>query len=188
VKGKGKMKKRMFFALALVSALLLAGGVTYVLAEAPPKVTGGVVFPVPQWGDLRIWLRFSVHEVDPVIHAAEGQVNVQIYSPYEGWRRWEGVPVCVKAGGDEAGGTAVMVIKITSKSGWGDGEPGEHAKFWVRDGGTPASEGDQWMTQSYQWEPEWKEFWPKDVPPPDCESITLDESPIDIEGGNLVIH
>lgn len=77
--------------------------------------------------------------------------------------------------------------RIVSRTGWGWGEPGEYAKFWVRDGGMPGGEGDQWIMQSYQFEPEWIEFWPADVPPPDCESFTPDEPEIAVKGGGLTI-
>jgi hypothetical protein len=184
MKGVGKMKKRILIALVLVTMFLIPGGSAPALADSPGKVTGLAYFPVPEWGDLRIWLSFDVREVNPLTHQATGMVHAQLYSPTDGWKRLDFRPECVVFGTDS---DAVFVVEILRKEGWGQGAPGEHGRWWVHDGGTPGKQGDQWMIESS--DPEnWIEYWPIDVPAPDCESFTPDQSPINVEEGNLVIH
>lgn len=184
------MKKRALILLVLMVLPFMLGGSAPALADSPGKITGGVGFLVPQWGDLRIWIRLNVHEVDPGTHQAAGWCRWKIYSQDLGWRHVGARPTCVVFGEGDDEGTAVLVAQIVSQRGWRSGdydEVGRYTKFWVRDGGTPGSAGDQWNMQSYQFDP-WIEFWPEDEPP-DCESFTPDEDPpIDVENGNLMIH
>ncbi len=181
------MKKRILIVLVLVTMFLIPGAPAPALADSPGKVTGSAYFPVPDWGNLRIWLNFNVREVNPVTHQATGLVRAQLYSPTDGWKRLDFRPECVVFGTDSDGKkTAVFVVEILRKEGWGQGAPGEHGRWWVRDGGTPSKQGDQWMIQSYD-TPNWIEYWPKNIPAPDCESFTPDELPITVNHGNLVI-
>ena len=184
------MKPKSVASTLMVVALLGVALVAPVSAAPPgPRLTGGIQFSAPGWGDLTIWQQYSVFQTDPSTHAAKGHVNGQIYSPTDGWRRIDAEATCLAVTEEPDGSkTAVVVAQLVSKRGWGAGELGEHARFWVRDGGTPGAAGDQWMTQSYQWEPEWLEFWPADEPAPDCESFIPDESPFAVNHGNLVIH
>ena len=182
------MKKRILIVLVLVAVFLIPGGPAPALAHSPGTVAGSVYFPVPQWGDLQIWLDFDVREVNPVTHQATGLVRAQLYSPADGWKRLDLHPECVVFGtGPDGKKTAVFVVEILRKEGWGQGAPGEHGRWWVRDRGTPGKQGDQWMIQSYD-PVNWIEYWPIDVPAPDCASFTPDEKPIKVERGDLVIH
>jgi hypothetical protein len=190
MKGTGKMKKRILIALVLVAMFLIPGGSTPALADSPGKVTGLTYFSVPDWGNLRIWLSFDVREVNPVTHKATGLVLAQLYSPTDGWKRLALRPECVVFGKDSDGKkTAVFVVEILRKEGWGQGAPGEHGKWWVRDGGTPGKQGDQWLIQYYDPDPDnWTEYWPVTVPAPDCESFKSDDTPLNVARGNLVIR
>lgn len=184
------MKLRSLVTTLLIVALL---GVTLVApVSATPAgqwLTGGIQFSAPTWGDLTIWQQYNVYQTNPSTHAAKGIVNWQIYSSTDGWRSINAKATCLAVAKQPDGSkVAVVVARLVSVRGWGGGLPGEHARFWVRDGGTPGSAGDQWMMQSYQWEPEWLEFWPANVPAPDCESFTPDEEPFNVEHGNLIIH
>jgi len=183
------MKARIVLAVMLVIVFLVATG-TASAAGGTGKVTGGIQFFAPQWGNLTIWQQYSVHQTDPDTHAATGHVNWKIYSPIEGWRSIDALATCLAITEELDGSkTAVVVSRIVSKRGWGAGDPGEYARFWVRDGGTPGSAGDQWSNQSYDPFPEpWYEFWPADGPAPDCESFVPDAPPFDLTAGNLVIH
>ena len=182
------MKARIVLVVVLVAMLLLPGGAASALAGGTSKVTGGIQFFAEAWGDLRIWQQYSVHQVDPDTHAATGHVNWKIYSPTDGWRSIDARATCLAVTAELDGSkTAVVVARIVSKRGWGDGEPGEYARFWVRDGGTPGAKGDQWNNQSASLDP-WYEFWPANAEP-DCESFTPDQTtPFDVTAGNLVIH
>ena len=184
------MKHKSVASTLMVVALLGVALAAPASAAPPgPRLTGGIQFSAPGWGDLTIWQQYSVFQMDSSTHAARGIVNWKIYSPTDGWRSIDARATCMAVTDQPDGSrTAVVVARLVSVRGWGAGEPGEHAKFWVRDAGTPGAAGDQWMMQSYQWEPEWIEFWPADVSAPDCESFTPDEPPFDVEHGNLVIH
>ena len=175
--------------LVLVMLLMLVVGA----AGAPPayaytqhKVTGHVEFPLFEWAPgLRIWFYFDVREVSPRNHEAAGAVNWAIYNPAETpvWRYVSSTPVCAAF----KDSSAVMVVKLREVRGWGAGEPGQFARFWVRDGGKAGPHTDQWGLQSYN-EAEFIEFWPADQPP-DCTSkFDFDwPTPVDIERGDLAI-
>jgi hypothetical protein len=192
------MKRRIWIiVLALLTVLLVLGGSLTVLAGSHRKLTGGMYF-VADWGDrYEVWQQYNVQETDPwvdesgVVHNARGQVNYKLYNErMGGWRRVQTTPICV-AFGEDLDGTpmATIVLRLDSVRGWGWGEPGEHSKFYIRDGGTPGGQGDQWNMEYYQMDP-WIEFWPKDVPPPDCTSSNPDNMDVwwDISRGNLMIH
>jgi hypothetical protein len=153
---------------------------------------------VADWGDrFEVWQRYEIQQTEPWVPGigvnARGKVNYQIYHEGMGWRRLQTTPICIAFGEDPADGTpmATMVLRIDRVLGWGSGNPGEHTKFFIRDGGTPGAEGDQWSMQYYDWYPD--EFWPADEPPPDCTYEPEDpdakiESWWDISRGNLTIH
>ena len=67
--------------------------------------------------------------------------------------------------------------------------PGEYAYFWMRDGGTPGSQGDMWGNKNYSDEDPFLEFWPADDPPP-CEYFvpSYGIKPIAVEGGDLDVR
>ena len=184
------MKSRTIAAMAIIVVLLGVGLMTTAAAASPSaRVTGGIQFSAPDWGNLTIWQQYSVRQVAPDTHAAKGIVNWKIHSPTDGWRLIDARATCLAVTDQPDGSkTAVVVSQLVRVRGWGQGAPGEYARFWVRDGGTPGAAGDQWTSQSYQLEPEWIEFWPADGPAPDCESIFPDGPPFDVERGNLVIH
>jgi hypothetical protein len=193
------MKRRMWIVVLALSIVFLILGVSpTALAGSPKKLTGGMVF-VADWGDrFEVWQRYDVHQIDPwiddngVLHNARGQVNYKIYNDNFGWRHVQTTAVCV-AFGEDADGTpmATTVLRIDRVLGWGTGNPGEHTKFFIRDGGTAGRMGDQWSMQYYDWYPD--EFWPADELPPDCTYEPEDpdskiETWWDITRGNLTIH
>ena len=112
-------------------------------------------------------------------------MNWAIYSPMQGWRYVSSTPVCAAF---RKNSTAVMVVKLREVRGWGAGEPGQFARFWVRDGEEAGHRADRWGLQSYN-ETEFIEFWPSDQPP-DCTSkFAFDwPTPVDVEHGDLTIR
>lgn len=183
------MKYRSLVTTLMIVTLLGVPLVAPAAAASPdPQLTGGIQFSAPGWGDLTIWQQYGVRQVDPSTHEATGIVNWKIYSPTDGWRSIDARATCLAVTDQPNGSkTAVVVARLVSVQGWGGGKPGEHAKFWVRDGGTPGAAGDQWMMESFQWDP-WLEFWPDNVPAPNCESFSPDDAPFNVEHGNLVIR
>jgi hypothetical protein len=183
------MRKQVAIAslLAIVLLFASAGGSSPALAESQPKVTGGFTFQSPPvWGiDLDLWFTVNIHELDPVTHEARGHCNWKIYHEEMGWRELKARIVSVDFGEYEGAPAAAFVAEITSKSGWGQGAPGEYAYFWVRDGGTPGRKGDQFGINYYSLDP-FLEFWPDDDPPAGAYFDPF--LPIDVEAGNLVIH
>jgi hypothetical protein len=186
------MKKRKVILLALIAVLVLFAGSTTALALYNRRITGHVGFFVPEWGPpsnpgVAISMYYDVRELGKS-GRARGQVSWMIYHEDMGWRHVDSRPICVVFGEHEGKSAAVFVARIVNKVGWGPGEPGEYAYYWVRDGGTPGSEGDQWGSKSYQYDP-FIEFWPADDPPP-CEYYVPDHppQPIDVQGGDLVIR
>ena len=186
------MKRRILILLVLVVALFAFTGSTSISSRRRRGITGSVGFYVPEWGPpqargVRIWMHYNVREIGRKRRRASGQVSWMIYNELLGWRYVDSSPVCVVFGKHEGKPAAVFVSRIVNKIGWGPGEPGEYAYYWVRDGGTPGSEGDQWGATNYQYEP-FIEFWPADDPPP-CKYFTPDHppQPISVQGGDLVI-
>jgi hypothetical protein len=190
------MKKRVLLVLVLMAALVL-GGSLIAWADSYGKLTGGMYF-VADWGDkFEVWQEYNVHETEPwengdgIVHNARGHIDYKIFEEGLGWRRVKTTPICVAFSEDPDGTPmATVVVRLDRVEGWGWGEPGEHSKFFIRDGGTPGSNGDQWNMEYYQVRPEWIEFWPVDVPPPDCVSNIPENRDFwwDISRGNLVIH
>jgi hypothetical protein len=191
------MRKRVLvIALLSVVVLVLVGGSVTALATSYGKLTGGMYFVADWGGTYEVWQRYNIHETEPwwdeqgVRHNAVGHIDYKIYHEDWGWRRVDTIPVCIEFGVDTDGTPmATIVLQITRVEGWGHGEPGEHSKFFIRDGGTPGSAGDQWNMEYYQAEP-WIEFWPKDVPPPECSSSNPANMDYwwDISRGDLMIH
>ena len=85
-------------------------------------------------------------------------------------------PTCVTF--SESAQAAVFVVQIDSRSGWGEGEPGQYILFWVRDGGTPGWNGDKFTTLT----------WPPQDTAPDCKYREADFIFATIDEGNLMIH
>ena len=184
------MKHRSIVSTLLIVVVLSAALVAPAAAGSSGlKLTGGIQLSAPGWGDLTIWQQYNVQQVNAVTHAARGIVNWKIYSPNDGWRSIDARAICLAVTNQPDGSqTAIVVARLISVKGWGGGARGEYARFWLRDGGAPGSAGDQWMMQSYQWDPEWIEFWPADGAAPDCESFNPDEPAFNVEHGNLAIH
>jgi hypothetical protein len=174
------MKKQLLAMLVLMILAFTLSGMP-VLADSPRGITGGIGFASPEWGVDRGWIRINVHEV--TLEEGRGWARWQEYNTDAGWRRVSSRVKCVAFGEDVGDDeqTAVFVVQITSKRGWGALEPGQHVKFWVRDGGTPGSTGDEWSTV----------FWPADddytAPACDYESVPADFR-VPVSGGNLVVH
>jgi len=132
-----------------------------------------------------IFMDFDVREVNPDTHKAKGSCSWTIWHEELGWRQLDAHPTCVVF--DEDTQTAVFVSRIVHKTGFGDGEKGEYAYFWVRDG--DPDDPDQWSSKIYQADP-FYEFWPKGKPPA-CEYFDpadIGRPILDVELGDLAIH
>jgi hypothetical protein len=182
------MKRRVLIVVGLAVLLVLLGSVS-ALAWSARRVKGDVAFhSPPEWyvdPPLKLWMHFDVLKVGRKGDRAWGQVSWMIHSETDGWRYFDSRPTCVVFGEHDGKPAAAIVTQITERIGWGWGEPGEYAYFWVRDGGAPASEGDQWGMSYYSFDP-FIEFYPEDEPPP-CEYFTPDLL-IDMEGGDLTVR
>lgn len=164
------------------------------------QARGEIYLPaIPEWGGVSISMDLSVTEVDPETHAARGHVNWCNIVPNAepGAPTWK----CVKSearyiffGEDIARGEmdAVAVIsQIGSKEGWGEGEAGQYAYFWLRDGGE--ANPDQWGMRYYSLDP-FQEFYPQASPPIEGGYFTIAEMqaddpvlPVDVELGDLAL-
>jgi hypothetical protein len=157
---------------------------------APRQISGDIHFPAPEAWQVDLWLRldFDLQEVDPNTHEADGFFNWEIFNFAE--RDWKRVKSHVEyALFDEAEEAAVVVAQIDEKTGWGEGEPGEWACFWVHDGDLAGDMADQFGIHYYSdFHPEvgFKEFWPEDELPP--MAYALPGLPIDVALGDLVIE
>lgn len=181
------MAKRILMVLVLVAVLTLVGS-RFAQATAFRRVEGDVAYrSPPEWyidPPLKIWMHYDVQQIGRSHHVS-GQVSWMMYSETDGWRYLDSRPTCMVIGEHEGKPSAVIVTQIVERIGWGWGEPGEYAYFWVRDGGTPGSEGDQWGMAYYSFDP-FTEFYPANDPPP-CEYFTPFLQ-IAIEGGDLDIR
>jgi hypothetical protein len=183
------MKKRILIVAALTIVLGLVGS-TSASAWFLRRVQGDIGFhSPPQWGadpPVLLWMHYDVTEINSRTHRAVGRVSWILFKEeFGGWRYVDSRPVCVVFGEHEGKPAAAIVTRLTERVGWGPGEPGDYAYYWVRDGGTPASEGDAWGSQVYSTDP-FVEFHPPDDPPP-CEYFTPG-LPIDSEAGDLNIQ
>lgn len=164
-------------------------------------VKGEIHFMVPAWGNIAMSLNFDLYEANPTTHQAAGTFNWRIFSPtpQEGGTGWKGVDSQVRYAifgkdiKDADPNSVVVITQITSHSGWGQGEPGSYAYFWLKDSGLPDGQGDQWGMLSYKVDP-WTEFFPENDPPAVDHYITLEEMqqrdpalPINVEMGDIVI-
>ena len=170
------MKERIVLVLLLAAVFLLPGGAAPALAGGMRGVTGGIHFTASAFG-MEGWMRFDVHATEPG-DLARGWVRWQEYSEANGWRRVVAHPVCVAFGESADAPAAVVVVQIDSRSGWGEGDAGQYVPVWVRDGGTPGWNGDQFATLTWP---------PQDVAPP-CEYGEPGFIFATIDGGNLTIH
>jgi hypothetical protein len=191
-------RRVLTIALATLAILLVLGGPATALADSYGSLTGAIYFVAGWEGeDWHVWQVYNVFETEPwvdeqgVTHNAKGQVNYWIYNEGLGWRYVRTKAVCV-AFGEEPDGrrTATVVLQLRKIRGWGWGEPGEHSKFYLRNGIEPGREGDQWNMEYYQVDPEWIEFWPADAFPPACGCPIPGNMDVwwDLSGGNLTIH
>lgn len=163
------------------------------------RVSGEAYLPaVQEWGGVTISMDFDVVEVDPETHEASGYINWHnvMPDPEEGMPTWKGVETEARYifFGEDVGDTVdavVVITQITAKEGWGQGEPGEYAYFWLRDGGDTAP--DQWGNRSFSFDP-FLEFFPEDSPPVEEGYFTLEDLhtedpvlPINVELGDIEI-
>ncbi len=193
------------FALLVILVLPLSACQPLLPAEeaAPDadlrRVQGEIFLPsVPEWGGVTISMDFDFSEVDPDSHKASGYINWHNVMPGqdEGMPTWKGVESEARYVffGEDAGDTVdavVVIAQITAKDGWGQGEPGEYAYFWMRDGGDTGP--DQWGMRYFSFDP-FYEFYPEDSPPVEAGYFTLEDVraedpvlPLDVELGEIEI-
>lgn len=196
------VRMKPLFTMLLLVALILSACQPIRPLPTPHTAKGDIQFMVPTWGDIAISISFAVREVDPTTHTAVGPLNWRIFSPtpQEGGAGWRGIDSQVKYaifGKDIPGAdpnTVVIITQITAQRGWGQGEPGSYAYFWLKDSGQPAGQGDQWGMVYYKVDP-WTEFFPENDPPALDHYITVEEMqqqdaalPITVEMGDVVIQ
>jgi len=179
IRGDEQMKKRILILLMFMTLPLMVGGSAPALADYQRTVVGLAVFHAPWEGGMDIFIDLDVREVSSDTHRATGPVSWRIWHEEWGWREVDAYASCVQI--DEEAGEAILVSRIVRKTGWGQGEPGEYAYWWVHDSG----EGDQFAINYYSMDP-FYEFFPRGRPP-DCECFDQVEPPIDFELGDLAI-
>jgi uncharacterized protein (TIGR02246 family) len=164
------------------------------------QVSGAIYLPsVPEWGGVAVSFDMDFQEVNPETHEATDYLNWRNFQPQPpaGEPNWKTVNSDVRYlffGADEEGGdpnVVVVITQIRSKDGWGQGEPGEYAYFWFRDGGKNAK--DQWGMRYFSFDP-WYEFYPAGEPPVEAGYFTLEEMqaddpvlPLTVEVGDFAI-
>ncbi|MHB9032317.1 MAG: hypothetical protein ACYC6L_04630 [Anaerolineae bacterium] len=169
------MKTKVLYLVALVVLLVFASAAV-ASADAPGKVTGGIHFVVPGSG-MEGWMRFDVHATG-LGDAATGSVRWQEYNPIDGWRYVAAHPHCVTFNQLDGQPTALFVLHIDSRSGWGEGTAGQYVALWVVDGGTPGLDGDKFTTP----------YWPPQDTALSCTYVEPTFFFASIVEGNLVIH
>jgi hypothetical protein len=202
------MKKRITIIVIVTLALALLAPASIALAKKQAhKVTGHAYYLVEDWGYTEIWNRIVVKE-NKHTHDLTGKITVKITNPYvEEARYYETTPVCANYYEDENGTPWVILVhRITADgvSGWGPGEPFEYAKWKIHDSSEPGGEGDTMYLAYECYDPNFQntcdtdgdgvgdapydEFWPADGEPPTCDDTDFDVFPLEVDGGNIVIH
>ena len=172
--------------IVVVSVLSLVGSAPSV-AVSSRGMRGHVAFGTEWAGGMDIFIDFDVREANPHTHRAWGPVSWKIWHKVWGWREVKAHAACVLFG--EEPGEAILVARIFHKTGWGQGEPGEYAYWWLTD----SEDGDLHRIKYYRLddpetpEDEWYEFFPRGRPP-DCEFFTTTEPPVGITMGDLAIQ
>ena len=189
------MKKCALITLSLVVLVLVLTGSAPSLASSSHSARGHVAFHADWAGGMDIFIDFDVREVNPATHRARGTVSWRIWHPwhedfpFEGWRYLDARASCVAISEDNDGNhSAILVSRIVRKTGWGQGEPGEYAYWWLND----SEAGDQQAINYYRQddpatpEDEWYEFFPRGKPPK-CAPFPFVFSS-DFELGDLAIQ
>ena len=183
------MKTRILVLLVLIASLFTLGVSPPSMAESERGVTGTIGFHGPWAGGMDIFIDFDVREVNPDTQRATGSVRWKIWHEEMGWRAVNARATCVQFDKDEDDNpTAILVSRIVRKTGWGQGEPGEYAYWWLRD----STEGDLHSINYYRpFDPDhpedFQEFFPRDHAP-DCEGFSFFEPPEVIDLGDLAIE
>ena len=183
-----KLGIRLIACGLILFPLLMAVETASVQAKSPPRVlTGTAYFYVEEWGGVKIWQNYYIKEINPTTNAVKGIVYVTVYDPsVNGWKSLVMVPECAKFKDH----TLTIVMEVVHKTGVGNGEVGEHAKWQVFDGGSPGNNKDTLTILDYQLDP-WIEYWPVGVKAPTCDSFNPDpdwEAPLYVTNGDLTIH
>jgi hypothetical protein len=189
------MKRLALITITVVLSVLLLAGSAPSVAESSRGLRGHVAFGTQWAGGMDIFIDFHVREVNPITHRAVGAVSWRIWHPwhedfpFEGWRYLEARASCVAFHEDVNGSrSAILVSRIVRKTGWGQGEPGEYAYWWLHDSET----GDQLAINYFQHddpltpEDEFYEFFPRGKPPK-CERFPF-VFWSDLEIGDLAIQ
>jgi hypothetical protein len=175
--------------LALLAVFLVLGASPHSVAGSERGVKGMVGFHGPWAGGMDIFIDFDVREVNPDTQTATGSVSWKIWHQEMGWRAVDAHATCVQFGEDEGGNpTVVLVSRIVRKTGWGQGEPGEYAYWWLRD----SAEGDLHSINYYRpFDPnhpeDFQEFFPRTLAP-DCKEFPFFEPPEVMDLGDLAIE
>jgi hypothetical protein len=152
------MKTRTVMLFALLALPLVLGQLTPALAdEGGLSATGDLEFTAEEFGIDQGLMHFNIRQVSAEAHAAEGTLNWEEHSEDEGWRKRMSHAICMVPGDDPK--KAVVVVQIDGSEGWGEGDPGQYLTFWIYDGGTPATAGDDVQTVN----------WPPSDEQPPCE-------------------
>lgn len=162
--------------------LLTSTGSAAVQAKPPHMLTGDTYFYVADWGGVEIWTTFEIKETNPINGTAAGRVQATVYDPWYGWKSIVFIPECVSFTAHAVN----IVMEIQQKTGEGNGEVGEHAKWQIVDGGSPGILKDSLTIINYKEDP-WIEYWPVGVDAPNCTSSDT-VVPIFVAKGNLTIH
>jgi hypothetical protein len=194
--------------VVMVLAMLATASVTLAKNPKPHKITGQSYFLVEDWG-AEIWNTVLVNK-NPLTHELKGKITVKITSSWVPGveRKYETTPVCVKFYEDKNRTPwAIVVHRITADgvSGFGPGLPFEYAKWKIHDTQAPDGQGDTVYLayECYDSDPNattcdtdrdgvgdaaYSEFWPADRKPPSCNDKDFIDYPLELDGGDLVIH
>ena len=193
---KGEMAVLVSIALVLVALT----GAAPALAAAPRGVTGGAHYTFSKDGGLTSqpgWLTVSVREINSETGEARGYYHWWTKGKAYGRMMLRVKITCIKFVGD---GEVEISGRVVKQIGLGWPDCAAYQKMWLRDGGTPASAGDEgavfltycaaagWYVAGYSCDPCGD---PDGCPalPPDPGKLPKEiKLSFPMEGGNLVVH
>ena len=184
------MKRQALCLGILLTVLLATTACSPTLAPAPRLIGGGVRYTQPVGAENEFmapcWATFAI-QAD-----AKGDVTGLYHwltIPFPGVVGiLEGEVLCVDFSETEAGPEAVFSVRITRLENWPDfGCSVNYAKIWIRDGGTPGTEGD--LIGFYVGSPDQEGCGPGWTKDPGCATDAADLLlSFPVEAGNLMIR